>query len=185
MAVGHPAMTQDEVVKAAFQHRDALLHYGHTLLRDFALAEDVLQDAFLVVMRKWQDFQPGTSVFRWVREIVRHKCLEAMRARQQRRASALDDALLAQVSDVMDHAVDDPDGDRMRLRATALKRCMAYLHRRHAEVLCGFYAESASCEEIARAQGRSVNAIRLVLTRLRKQLNECVSRQLLLIEGAP
>lgn len=177
-------MTQDGVVKAAFQHRDALLHYAHTLLRDFALAEDVLQDAFLVVMRKWQDFQPGTSIFRWVREIVRHKCLEAMRSRQ-RRASSLDDALLAQVAAVMERAVDDPEGDRQRLRATALKRCMAFLQRRHAEILSGFYAEQASCEEIARAQGRTVNAIRLVLTRLRRQLNECVARQLPLIEGAP
>jgi RNA polymerase sigma-70 factor, ECF subfamily len=177
-------MTQDDVVKSAFQYRDALLHYGYTLVRDFALAEDVLQDAFLVVMRKWEDFQPGTSLFRWVREIVRNKCMEAIRSRQ-RRASTLDDALLAQVAAVMERGVDDLEGERQRLRATALKRCMAYLSRRHAEILAGFYADAASCEEIARAQRRTVNAIRLVLTRLRKQLNECVSRQLHLLEGAP
>src|SRR5687767_10227256 len=94
------AMGQEDVVKAAFQYRDALIHHAFVLLRDAALAEDVVQDAFIVVMRKWADFQPGTSVFHWVREIVRNKSLEALRTRR-RGASALDEALLARVAAVM------------------------------------------------------------------------------------
>jgi RNA polymerase sigma-70 factor, ECF subfamily len=178
------AMGQEDVVKAAFQYRDALIHHAFVLLRDAALAEDVVQDAFIVVMRKWGDFQPGTSVFHWVREIVRNKSLEALRTRR-RGASALDDALLARVAAVMEKGVDDPEADRHRLRAQALQRCVSFLNRKHAEILSGFYARSASCEEIARAQGRSANAVRLVLSRLRKQLNECVARQMPLLEGSP
>ena len=59
------------------------------------------------------------------------------------------------------------------------------LSRPHAEILEGFYAASSSCEEIARAQNRTGNAVRLVLSRLRKQLADCVARQLPLVEGAP
>ncbi len=177
-------MGQDDVVKEAFRHRDALFHYAITLLRDDALAEDVVQDAFLVVMRKWGEFRPGTNLFRWVREIVRNKCFEAARSRR-RRSTALDDALLSQVAAVMEQAVDDPEGERQRLRAAALRRCLSFLSRPHAEILEGFYAESSSCEDIARAQNRTVNAVRLVLSRLRKQLADCVARQLPLVEGAP
>jgi RNA polymerase sigma-70 factor (ECF subfamily) len=177
-------MEQEEVVKAAFRYRDALIHHAFVLLRDAALAEDVVQDAFIVVMRKWADFQPGSSLFHWVREIVRNKSLEALRSRK-RAGGPLDEALLARVRAVMETAVDEPEADRQRLRALALRRCVSFLNRRHADVLSGFYARSASCEEIARAQGRSANAVRLVLSRLRKQLNECVARQMPLLEGAP
>ena len=178
------AMSQEEVVKAAFQYRDALIHHAYVLLRDAALAEDVVQDAFLVVMRKWADFQPGSSVFHWAREIVRNKSLEALRARK-RGATPLDDALLARVQAVMERGVDEPEAERHRLRARALQRCVSFLSRKHADILSGFYARAASCEEIARATGRSANAVRLVLSRLRKQLNECVSRQMPLLEGPP
>lgn len=177
-------MAQEDVVKAAFQYRDALIHFARVLLRDMALAEDVVQDAFIVVMRKWEEFRPGTSVFHWVREIVRNKSLEALRSRG-RGATPLDEALLARVTAVMEKGVDDPEADRQRVRAQALARCVSFLSRKHADILSGFYSRSASCEEIARETGRSANAVRLVLSRLRKQLNECVAKQLPLLEGAP
>ena len=50
-------------------------------------------------------------------------------------------------------------------------------------ILAGFYGRSETCEAIAQDQNRSVNAIRLSLSRLRKQLHDCMSRQLPLLEA--
>jgi len=60
---------------------------------------------------------------------------------------------------------------------------MSHLDARSAGLLSGFYAESLSCENLAQLQRRSVNAVRLSLSRLRKQLQDCVARQMLASEG--
>lgn len=173
---------RDEVVKVAFGYRDALMGYAFALLRDWSQAEDVVQDAFIVVMNRWSDFRPGTSLFRWVREIVRHKAQEARRARS-RQASPLDEALLAQVAETVEKHLDEGAAERQSLIHRALERCMSFLNARAVEILAGFYGRSESCEAIAGRQNRSVNAIRLSLSRLRKQLHECMTRQLLFLEG--
>lgn len=166
---------RDDVVKGAFQHREALLSHAFALVRDWVKAEDVVQDAFIVVMNKWADFRPGSSLFHWVRQIVHYKALEAARAR---RLSPVEEDLLARVAASMDRGLDDEIADRLRLRRQALQRCMSHLDARSAGLLAGFYTEAQSCESLAQSQRRSVNAVRLALSRLRKQLQECVSRQL-------
>jgi RNA polymerase sigma-70 factor (ECF subfamily) len=173
-------MTRDEIVKGAFQHREALLSHAFALLRDWVRAEDVVQDAFIVVMNKWTEFRPGSSLFLWVRQIVHFKALEAARARK---LSPMEEELLARVAASMQRGVDEEIADRQRLRRQALQRCMSHLDSKSAGLLAGFYTESLSCESLAQLQRRSVNAIRLALVRLRKQLHDCVARQMPTLEG--
>ena len=173
-------MNRDDVVKGAFQHREALLSYAFALLRDWVRAEDVVQDAFIVVMNKWSDFRPGSSLFLWVRQIVHFKALEAARTRKM---SPVEEELLARVAASMERGLDEEIASRQRLRSQALQRCMSHLDPRSAGLLSGFYTEALSCETLAQLQRRSVNAVRLALTRLRKQLHDCVARQLPTLEG--
>lgn len=56
-------MDRDGVVKSAFRYRNALLSHAFAMLRGWSLAEDTVQDAFIVVMNKWTDFRPGTSLY--------------------------------------------------------------------------------------------------------------------------
>ena len=173
-------MTRDEVVKGAFQHREALLSYAFALLRDWVRAEDAVQDAFIVVMNKWAEFRPGTSLFLWVRQIVHFKVLEAARMRKM---SPVEEELLSRVAASMQRGLDEEISRVQRLRRQALQRCMSHLDPKSAGLLAGFYTESMSCETLAQLQRRSVNAVRLALSRLRKQLQECVSRQLPALEA--
>ena len=170
-------MTRDQVVKAAFQYRDALLTHAFAMLRDWAVAEDVVQDAFIVVMNKWQDFQPGTSVFLWVRRIVHLKSMEALRA-PSRKLSPFEEKLLEQVSGAVTEFMGEEAAVKLGLRKKALRECMSQLGSRGAELVSGYYGRSKSCSQLATLQRRSVNAIRLALSRLRRQLHECVSRRL-------
>ena len=171
---------RDEVVKGAFQHRDALLSYAFALLRDWVKAEDVVQDAFIVVMNKWAEFQPGTSLFLWVRQIVHFKVFEAARAKKM---STVEEELLARVAASMQRGLDEEIAHRQMLRRQALQRCMSHLDAKSAGLLSGFYTQSLSCESLAQTHRRSVNAVRLALSRLRKQLHDCVLRQMPALEG--
>jgi RNA polymerase sigma-70 factor, ECF subfamily len=177
------AMTElhrDEIVKGAFQHREALLSYAFALLRDWVKAEDVVQDAFIVVMNKWSEFRAGTSLFLWVRQIVHFKALEAARARKM---SPVEEELLSRVAASMQRGLDEQIANLQRLRRQALQRCMSHLDAKSAGLLSGFYTQSMSCENLAQLQHRSVNAVRLSLSRLRKQLHDCVLRQMPALEA--
>ncbi len=173
-------MNRDLVVKGAFQHREALLSYAFALVRDWVKAEDIVQDAFIVVMNKWAEFRPGSSLFLWVRQIVHFKALEAARTKKM---TTVEDELLARVAAVMERGIDEEIAAKQRLRRQALQRCMAHLDAKSAGLLSGFYTQSLSCESLAQLQHRSINAVRLALSRLRKQLHDCVLRQMPALEG--
>jgi RNA polymerase sigma-70 factor (ECF subfamily) len=172
---------RDEIVKGAFQYRDALMSYAFAHLRDWSRAEDVVQDAYIIVMNQWDDFREGTSLYYWVRQIVFNKSMEAVRARSRER-SGMDETVLSLVSDVIGKYFDEREADRQSVMRRALERCMERLDRRSVTLLKGFYARSLSCESLANLQKRSVNAIRLALSRLRKQLHECMIRRIPVLE---
>ncbi|MGE9267582.1 MAG: sigma factor, partial [Verrucomicrobiales bacterium] len=69
------------VQRLFIQYQPAIRGYIMVMIADFSLAEDVLQEVFLVVTRKAADFKMGTSFPAWVKTIARFKCLEAIRAR--------------------------------------------------------------------------------------------------------
>ena len=62
---------RDRVLKEALQCRVELVTYARSLLGNYTAAEDVVQEAFLVVMKKFDQFQEGTSMLTWCRSIVR------------------------------------------------------------------------------------------------------------------
>lgn len=175
------ATARDRLIKAAFKYHDALRVYAFGVLGDWALAEDVVQDAFIVVMNQWSDFQAGTSLWMWVRQIVRNKALEARRSRS-RHLPLPEAALLDRIGATLDRYFDERSADLLRQKRDALEKCMSRLDARSLHLLAGFYAREQSCEVLAARQGRTVNAVRITLHRLRKQLQECVSRRMPTLE---
>ena len=51
-----PDEKRDRVVKAALECRTELIAYARSLLGNYAAAEDVLQEAMLVVVKKYDQF---------------------------------------------------------------------------------------------------------------------------------
>lgn len=172
---------RDEIVKAAFQHRDALITYAFAMLRDWSAAEDVVQDAFIVVMNQWEDVREVSGVYYWARGIVRNKVFEALRART-REGTRPDEELQALVSTSVEKYLDEHVAHRQGLMRRALQSCMSRLDRNSVDLLDGFYGRSHSCEALASAQKRSVNAIRLALSRLRRQLHDCMAQRMPALE---
>jgi DNA-directed RNA polymerase specialized sigma24 family protein len=74
---------------------------------------------------------------------------------------------------------------RLEQQKGALQHCMGRLDNESLDLLLGFYRERLSCEELAGARRRSVNAIRLALSRIRARLRECARTRLALMEARP
>jgi DNA-directed RNA polymerase specialized sigma24 family protein len=105
-----------------------------------------------------------------------------MRARG-RESYIADEELLALVdAQFVEHM--NPDAlARMEQQKVALQHCMARLDTSSLELLLGFYRERLSCDELAQARRRTVNAIRLALSRTRARLRECVRSRMAIAEA--
>ena len=76
---------RDQVLKAARSCQSALVAYAYAMLTDYAAAEDVVQNALLVVARRHEDFEEGSSMLAWCRSIVRSEVLAHLSKRRRER----------------------------------------------------------------------------------------------------
>jgi RNA polymerase sigma-70 factor, ECF subfamily len=175
-------LTAEALLRQAFKYQDALVSYAYGLLQDWALAQDAVQEAFIVLQRKHDQFQPGANVFTWARQIVRFEALNLLRSRRKE-SCLVDDELISLVDQQFEKHLDPESISAMESRKAALQHCLGLLEPSSLGLLLGFYRDAQSCDQLAQAQRRSVNAIRLSLSRLRARLRDCVHERLNLAEG--
>jgi len=172
---------RDRVLREALGYRVELLAYARALMGDYATAEDAVQEAMLVVMRKFDQFREGTSMLAWCRAIVR---LEVLRAKQQgRRARTLTERLL---DDAIDAAFEEFQKARRRDEAEswreAMTHCLERVTERGRRVLNARFVDELSYRQIGQRVGMTLEAVRKALFRIKKQLRACVETSL---RGAP
>ena len=162
--------SRDGLLKAALTCQSALVAYAHALLADYAAAEDVVQNAFLVVARRFEDFEEGTSILEWCRGIVRLEILSHLRKR--RREPTVEDRIL---NDAIDAAFVAHQSAAPGPRADHLRDCLAKLADRARDLIRLRYEENAGYEKIAEALEMGLEAVRKGLLRTKQQLRECVT----------
>ena len=164
---------RDWVLKAALECRTELVAYARSLLGDYAAADDAVQEAMIVVVKKHEQFEEGTSMLAWCRSIVR---IEVLRAKQRhQRERTLAERLL---DDAIDAAFDEFQAARRHDEAEcwreALRRCLERVPERGLGVLKGRFADELSYQQIGEQFGMTIEAVRKALFRLRKQVRSCV-----------
>lgn len=168
---------RERVLKEALEYRVELVAYARSVLGNYTAAEEVVQDAMLVVVKKFDQFQEGTSMLAWCRSIVR---LEVLRMKQHRqRERNLAERLL---DDAVDAAFDEFQTAQRRGEAEswreALERCLERVPERGRRVLQGRFVEELSYEQIGARAGMTLEAVRKALFRLKKQVRSCVETNL-------
>lgn len=168
---------RDRVLKAALDCRTELVAYARSLLGNYAAADDVLQEALLVVVKKYDQFQEGTSMLAWCRSIVR---IEVLRAKQrQQRQRTLAERLL---DDAIDAAFDEFQAARRHDEAEtwreALRRCLERVPEHGQGVLRARFADELSYQQIGEQLGMTIEGVRKALFRHKKQVRSCVETSL-------
>jgi RNA polymerase sigma-70 factor, ECF subfamily len=168
---------RDRLLKEAFRYHIELLTYARSLLGSYAAAEDVVQEAMLVVVRKFDQFQEGTSMLAWCRSIVR---LEVLRLKQKlHRERSLTERLL---DDAVDAAFDEfqtaKNIDESASSREALESCLQRVSERGQNVLKARFIEEMSYEQIGHRIGMTLEAVRKMLFRVKKQVRSCVETSL-------
>jgi RNA polymerase sigma factor (sigma-70 family) len=128
------------------------------ILASTSLAEDVLQDTFVEVIRKLDQFREQSTFEAWVKRIAVNKCLSMLRSSWWSRRSALDEEPfgpgLEQAASV------DLELERLLAQLTPTARAVVWLHD----------GEGYTHGEIGELMGRSVSFSKSQLKRAHDRL---------------
>ena len=154
-------------------HERWLSAYVYSLVTSTADADDILQECKVTMWRKFDQFAAGTNFRAWARTIALHQILNYRRSEQRRPYSALDREFIEAVAAEIDRR-----SDQLDQQADVLRICLRKLPDAHRAIVVARYYEEREVEEIAATSGRSAEAVYRLLSRIRKALSECVSRQI-------
>ena len=172
---------RDRVLKAALECRTQLVAYARSLLGDYTAADDAVQEAMIVVVKKHDQFEEGTSILAWCRSIVRIEVLRARQRHQRERTltqHVLDDA----IDGAFDKYQTSSSLDETESRREVLRGCLERVPDRGKSVLNARFADELSYQQIAEKLELTIEAVRKTLFRVRKQVRSCVETRLRTIE---
>jgi RNA polymerase sigma-70 factor (ECF subfamily) len=172
MTADEPGATHD-FVNLMTQYQGRLYGYVLMLSADPDAANDVLQEANIVLWKQWRQFKPGSNFKAWAFRIA-HFQFMAYRQKQLRDRTLFSDDLLATLA----AEAKDVD-DRYEERAAALERCLERMSPRSREAIRLRYAEELKVGDIAHKLCRNANAVYQILFRARQWLTECVQKDAL------
>jgi len=166
-----PTPEQLALVQGLFlQHLPALRGFVLSLVSDYSLVDDVIQETFITVNAKAADFEPGSNFRAWTWTIARFKVLQALAARppsEEQLSPDVLEALCAHESSEEWHSE-----EQLRLLVVCLDK-LAPQARRAIELR---YQQAHRPPEIARLMNWTVEAVHVTLSRARLFLRECVTR---------
>jgi RNA polymerase sigma-70 factor, ECF subfamily len=153
-------------------HGRAVFGFCVRVLRDRALAEDVLQRVFLDAYRDLERFQGRSAVAAWLIGIAGHRCQDALKA-QRRRLQRLepDDDALVRIADP--GPPPSADVERSRIIA-ALGDCLAGLSGETRTAILMRFQHGKSYEELSRLLGEKPNTLHARVSRALPLLRRCL-----------
>jgi RNA polymerase sigma-70 factor (ECF subfamily) len=145
--------------------------YIRTLVPDFQQAEEVLQRVAVRMVRKFDEYDPTRSFAGWAIGFAKKEVLyyRRQRATDKHRFS---DAVVEQLSDTFQQLVEEADPVR-----EALARCVEQLEGRSKLVIELRYGHNLTSAKIAEKMDLSAGAVRMLLSRVRLLLKECIERR--------
>ena len=152
------------------RHQLGLWRYARALGVPAAEAEDLLQDTFLVAMRKLSEDRGDAAVATFLRQTCKHLWLRRRRDAGRREQLLLEHADSAWVRDC-----GADDGERWR---DALRACVGELDGRAREAVERFYGDGLAREDVAARLGMKETGVKTLLQRVRALLRECIERRL-------
>jgi len=135
-------------------------------------AEEILQEANLVVWRKVDRFEPGTNFLAWAYQIA---ALEVLKFRERRHREKLrfSEEFIERVA-----AEAEVVSEQTEARRRALAACLGKLRQHDRKLIEERYAAGENGLSVAKKLGRPANSVYQSLGRIRRTLLECIHRRL-------
>jgi RNA polymerase sigma-70 factor, ECF subfamily len=165
--IGRIAVGDELAMEALFaRHHVRAYRFILRLVRDEALAEDLISEMFLDVWRQADKFEARSSGSTWLLAIAQFKALSALRRRSD---EMLDDDSWAAFED----PADDPEVALQKTdRGQVLQQCLIQLSPKHREIIDLIYYHDRSIKETAVIVGSPESTVKTRMFHARKQLSQ-------------
>ncbi len=166
-------MPEIPYIKQFLRFEADFMGYLMAMTQDFDAAEEVFQNAAVVVMEK----AAGQEIrdFRaWAKEVVRRQAL--VHLRKQGRSRPMDPHLIEQIT--QSFMEDASSNQRRKDELSALQQCIEKLRADHRNMVAMRYEQRQSFARIAAAVGRTAAAVQRTISRTRQALHDCVQGEL-------
>lgn len=164
---------QADFVRLLMRNEPALRAYSRSLLPDWHLVDEVIQEASVTLWEKFDQLRDEAGFLPWAKVVVRFKCLSAI-DQLRRDRHVFSDGVLELLAEEAE-AIDAEERERcMR----ALRSCLEAFSRPHQELLLAPYAGEGRVTMLAEQAGKSANALYKLLGRLRDKLAACIENRL-------
>ncbi len=162
-----------ETIRLISSHQPALLAYILILHPNHNDAQDILQETNVVLWQKMDDFQPGSNFKAWSFRVAYLQTLAFFGRKKRGNMLGLSPELLATIANQTTPMMDD-----FEERHRALRKCLDKLPEDDRMILLSHYQSDKPLAELSEQVGRSVGALKQVLSRIRRALRRCVELQL-------
>ena len=156
------------------RHQQDVRRVLAALLHDLRSTEDLVQQAFVNAYAHLDRFRKGADFAVWIRAIARNLARMELRARSRegRRLDAYQELIESRWRDEAEA------GRRESAVGDALRHCREHVDGDAARALSLRYEQGRPFGEISAEIGRSVEATRQLLSRVRLSLRDCIQKRL-------
>lgn len=150
-----------------------MYRYALSILKDPAIAHDVVQDCLVKIWQNRQKLPEIKSIDSWVMRITRNQCYDWVKVNrfslQAERVINNDDAFLKETEET-DHAILFID------RKNWLDKVIDSLPQKHKEILHLREVEEMTYQEIAETMSLSLAEVKVNLHRSRQKIREAIKK---------
>jgi RNA polymerase sigma-70 factor (ECF subfamily) len=162
-------LNEGDFMRLLMQHEPALRAFARSLLPNWTLVDEVIQEASLTLWQKFDQLDGEAGFLLWAKVVVRFKCLSEI-GKLGRDRHVFSEGVLELLADEAASVDADEQAEAMK----ALRVCLLKFSKAHQELLLAPYSGEGRVKAIAEESGKSANALYKLLGRLREKLSVCV-----------
>lgn len=170
------ALETEQIVRVLMAERDKLIAYAWSIMGDFTLCEDVVQEVALLAMTRAREVADEACLRTWLRQAARYKAFEALR--EKRRTPPL---LSEEILDKLEshwEALDRRSGAAECTIMEFLRACLQELTANQRRLLTFRYGTGLRSRDIAKQLDMKVETVYQAITRAHRTLAKCVQGRL-------
>jgi len=153
------------------RHKDLAFTIAYRLLNNREDAEEVAQDAFIKAFRSLSGFRKDSSFSTWLYRIVYNTAVSMKRLKKPAFQNIDDIPSLSEESDMPKY-----DFDAIAERNLILEKAMQRIPEEDRVLITLYYLNESGIDEIHAITGLSKSNVKVKLFRVRKKLQELVSK---------
>ena len=167
------SLEDSEFDRLFVEHQAAIYSHIFALLPQPEDAADVFQNACLALLRKRDQFTPGTNFRAWACQVAKYEVLNYRRHAARSQWLFFDQEMIDKL------AVEDlAYNDNLAERRCALRHCFKQLKPNDRALITARYQKPTTATALAQRTERSPRSVQNSLQRIHVALRECVERVL-------